>query len=373
MISDLESLRLIWWVVLGFFMIGLALSEGISLGVSMLLPVLGKSELERKEMIKPVVPISLSNLAWFIVLVAIVFAAWPIAYAVTLASFYPLLVLMLLALLFRPLALYFFGANNDEQWQQTVKKVLGISGLVPAVLLGLLVGNILKGIPFHLESDMQIRFLGDFWGLFNLFSLLVAFTCLALLAMYGAVFLQLRTNNELQQNAKAMAIRAAMLFLILFAVTGLWITHLEGYHISSEILPNAPSNPLAKFVKRGEGLWLDNYEHLPALWVVPVFAFLAAGATLWLAKLDKAYWAMCASVLCVIMVVLTFGISMFPFLLPSNMSLNSSLTIWDSSASQLNLQLLLWVVIFALPMMVACSRWLFCLFADQSETAYLAE
>jgi len=350
-------------------LIGLALSEGLMLGVCMSLPVLGNSEQDRKEIIKPLVPLNLSNLAWLIALVAITFSAWPVAYAVTFASFYPLLFLISLASLFRPIALYGFSANVSDQWQQYVRKVLSISGLIPAALLGLLAGNLLKGIPFHLESDMQIRFLGDFWGLFNLFSILVTLTCLALLAMYGAVFLQLRTCDEMQQNARAMVIRTAALFLVFFAMTGLWITHLEGYHISSEILPDAASNPLAKFVKRGEGLWLDNYEHLPELWIIPALAFIGGGLTLWFAKSDKTYWAMLASVLSVIMVVLTFGISMFPFLVPSNISLNSSLTVWDSSASELNLRLLLWVAICALPLMAVCSRWLFRVFADEAKQA----
>lgn len=367
MAYDLESLRLIWWVVLGLAMTGLVLSEGLSIGATLLLPVLVKTDGEWRHLLKHLAPTSLGNLAWLIVFAVIMFSAWPIAYAVSLASFYPLLFLVLLALLFRPLVLYFFDAIKHDSWRQYQRKLLTASGLVPAVLFGVLVGNVIKGIPFHLESDMQIRFLGDFAGLFNLFSMLVAATCLALLAMHGAAFLQLKTAGELQQNAKAMVIRAGVMFLILFAASGLWITHLEGYHISSDILPAAVSNPLAKFVKRGEGLWLDNYEHLPALWVIPSLAFIGTIAVLLLAKWDRVYWAMLASSLTVLMAVLTFAVSMFPFLLPSNISLNSSLTIWDSSASQLSLQVLLGVVVVALPLMALVSRWVFCWSAEDTD------
>lgn len=367
MAYDLESLRLIWWAVLGLTMLGLALTEGLSSGVTLLLPMLATKDWERGRLLRIMAPASLGNLAWLIVFVVIMFAAWPVAYAVSLASFYPLLLLVLLVLLLRPLLLYFFDAINCEQWRQYGGKAVAISGLLPAVLLGLLVGNVIKGIPFHLESDMQIRFLGDFAGLFNLFSILVAACCTALLVMHAAAFLQLKTTGELQQNARAMTIRASVLFLVLFAATGLWITHLEGYHISSDILPNEVSNPLAKFVKRGEGLWLDNYEHLPVLWAIPVLAFIGTIAVSLLAKWNKAYWAMLASSLSVVMVVLTFGVSMFPFLLPSNISLNSSLTIWDSSASQITLQALLWVAILSLPLMAVLSRWAFCLSVDDAE------
>lgn len=358
--ADLESLRLIGWALLGAVTVALVLCEGLTLGVTLLLPLLGADDRRARHLLHSIAHASMGNLAWLIVLVALLFAAWPVAYAVAMASFYGLLLPILLLLLLRPLALYFLGDCNHAQYQRHGKTILAAGGLVPALLLGVLVGNLLKGVPFHLDSDMRILFLGDFAGLFNLFSLLVAAVCLALLAMYGAVFIQLKASDEMQQQTKAIVLRAGLAFLVLFAVAGLWITHLEGYHISSEILPNDASNPLAKFVKRGEGLWLDNYEHEPLLWCVPVLAFLAALAALGLSKWDKAYFAMIAGTLCVAMTVLTFGVSMFPFLLPSNISLNSSLTIWDSSASGLTLQSLFWVMLFALPLMLICSRWVYC-------------
>lgn len=367
MAYDLESLRLIGWCVLSLALIGLAVTEGLSMGAVSLLPMLTTTDSQQSSLIKAVAPSSLANLGWLVVFMLVLFAAWPVAYAVSLASFQPALLLVLLALSLRPVALYFFDAIEHDLWMHHRCKLTAASAWLPAALFGLLIGNVIKGIPFHLESDMQIRFLGDFSGLFNLFSLLVAATGLALLAMHGAVFLWLKTSGQLRQNAKATVVRASVLFVVLFALSGLWITHLEGYHITSEILPNAASNPLAKFVKRGEGLWLDNYEHIPALWVLPALAFAGALAVLALARWDKAYWAMLASSLTVTMTVATFAISMFPFLLPSNISLNSSLTIWDSSASPLTLKLLWSVMIFALPLMALLSRWSFCLSTESAE------
>lgn len=369
MTYDLESLRLIGWCVLNLTLIGLALTEGLSMGAIALLPMLATTDGQQSNLISALVPSSLANLGWLIVFILVLFAVWPVAYAVSLASFQPALLLVLLALSLRPLALYFFDVIQHDFWMQHRGKLTAASAWLPAALFGLLIGNVIKGIPFHLESDMQIRFFGDFFGLFNLFSLLVAATGLALLTMHGAVFLWLKTSGQLRQNAKATVVRASVLFVVLFALSGLWITHLEGYHITSEVLPHAASNPLAKFVKRGEGLWLDNYEHIPALWVLPALAFASALAVLALVKWDKAYWAMLASSLTVTMTVATFAVSMFPFLLPSNISLNSSLTIWDSSASPLTLKLLGSVMIFALPLMALLSRWSFCLSKDTVEHA----
>ena len=106
--------------------------------------------------------------------------------------------------------------------------------------------------------------------LFNPFALLTAITALGLLAMHGAVYLQLRTEDEIAERAKEKVFTAAIVTLIGFILTGLWVMRLEGYHVTSEILHGGVSNPLAKFVKRGEELWSDNYEHIPALIAIPV-------------------------------------------------------------------------------------------------------
>jgi len=356
---DLEALRLIWWALLGVLMAGTVLCEGLVLGASLLLPMLAKTDEEKTRVVAIIAPGGLAGLAWLIVLVVSLFAVWPIVYAVAMVSFYPLLLLVVLASLSLTALLCFMGECQHSVWREYGVRALAWGAALSAGLLGILVGNVLKGVPYHLDSDMHVVFLGDFSGMFNPFSMLVAATCIALLAMHGALYLQSKSSGELQARAKSASLRAAVAFLVLFAVTGLWITHLEGYHVTSELFPGAASNPLAKFVKRGDGLWLDNYEHLPALWVVPVLAFLGVLTALWATWRDRCHWAMMAGSVSVLMVVLTFGVSMFPFLLPSNISLNSSLTIWDSSAGRLTMQILLRVAVFALPGMAVLSRWLF--------------
>jgi cytochrome d ubiquinol oxidase subunit II len=357
---DYETLRFIWWVLLVFTVLGLMLSEGISLGVSMLLTLDGKSERDRRNLLAGITPTALGQLAWLTAAALLLFAAWPIVYAVFFSSLQSLLLLMLLAWLVRPLGLYFRTAFDSLAWRRNWDKALGGSGLLIAAMLGVVCGNALKGVPFHLDSDMRIFFLGDFWGLLNPFSLLIAAVSVCLVLMYGASFTQLKSGGNLSRGSQAWVFKAGIGFLLLFALAGLWVTRLEGYHITSNILPGDASNPLNKFVKRAEGLWLDNYEHVPSLWAIPVIAFLAGGATIYWSKIQRAYWAFMASMITVAFTVLTMAISMFPFLLPSNRSLNSSLTIWDASGSQATLTALLWVAVIALPLMALASRWAFC-------------
>lgn len=364
---DYETLRLLCWALLVLAVIGFMVCDGLVLGISMLLPLIGKTDADRQTLIASIAPTSLGQQAWLVAAIALLFAAWPVAYAIFFSSLQVVLLLMLLAWLARPLGLYFRSAVENPTWREYWDKALAVSGFLPAAMLGIICGNMLKGIPFHLDSDMRIFFLGDFWALLNPFTLLIAATSVSLLLMYGAAYLQLKCTGELYSHGKAMIYKSGAAFLILFALSGLWITRLEGYHITSEIFPNGVSNPLAKFVKRSEGLWLDNYEHQPGLWAIPVLAFLCSAATLYLSKINRHSWAFIASSVTVTMSVLTAAVSIFPFLLPSNRSLNSSLTIWDASASQNNLTILIWVAAIALPLLAIASRWAFRLWADCAE------
>jgi cytochrome d ubiquinol oxidase subunit II len=124
-----------------------------------------------------------------------------------------------------------------------------------------------------------------------------------------------------------------------------------------------------KFVKRGEDLWLDNYEHQYMVWALPSLAIISAGLGLWLSKIERNYWAFLSSSVAVTMTILTTAFTMFPFILPSNRSLNTSLTLWDASASQASLNVLVPIVAVALLLMALISRWSFRLPNHLSKTA----
>lgn len=359
MIFDYETLRCIWWGFLGLLLIGFAVSGGYDLGVGVLLPYLGKTDDERRVIINASAPTWEGNQVWLVTAGGALFAAWPIAYAVAFSSLYVALFLTLFALWLRPLGFDYRGKMPNQQWRDYWDKALFVGGFVPALIFGVAFGNLLKGIPFHLESDMRISYLGDFWGLLNLFSLIAGVVSLFMLVMHGAVFLQLKTDGAIQARAKKAVVLATSITLAAFALAGLWITRLEGYHVTSVINENGVSNPLAKFVKRGEGLWLDNYQHIPALWAIPVLVFIAGGLTIWFSKKDQPGWAFISSASAIAGIILTAAVSMFPFLIPSNISLNSSLTIWDASSSQRTLQIMFWATVIFLPIILLYTRWVF--------------
>ncbi len=359
MIFDYETLRIIWWAFLGALLIGFAIMDGFDLGVAMLLPFLGKNDDERRVIINSVGPTWEGNQVWFVTAGGALFAAWPMAYAVSFSGMYFALLLTLFALFLRPLGFDYRSKLPSLKWRRNWDKALFVGGWVPALVMGVGFGNLLEGVPFHLDSDMRISYLGDFWGLLNPFALLAGAISLTMFLMHGAVYLQLRTEGEIYQRSQAVVWIAVLLLLVLFASAGVWITYLQGYHITSEIFPNGPSNPLAKFVKRDEGLWLDNYSHIPALWSIPTMAFVFGVVTMTLSRFNRPGLAFVSSSLTVAAIILTAGVSMFPFIIPSSISLNSALTVWDSSSSPSTLHLMFWVTVIFLPLIVVYTSWVF--------------
>jgi cytochrome d ubiquinol oxidase subunit II len=356
---DYEALRLIFWVVQVLNVIGYSLCEGIMIGTAMLMPLIANADSDRQTILDLLKPNFMVLQTWLISSLVLLFAAWPTVYAVFFSSFQFLLLLLLVAWIYRPLGWYFGTNTGSELWNKNRNRLLSIGGLLIAVMLGLLSGNLLKGVPFHLDSDMRIFFLGDFWSLLNPFSLLMAAASVAVFMLYGASFLQMYQHGEILQSCKTWIYKTGGAFLVLYTLAGLWISRLEGYHITSGVLPNATSNPLNKFVRRSEGLWLDNYEHLPELASFPVLVFLGCCATLLFTKRNQAYLAFISSCITLSFGILTVASSMFPFLLPSNLSLNSSLTIWDASGSLNTLSSLMWFCCIALPLMAVLIRWSF--------------
>ena len=359
MLFDYETLRIIWWAFLGFLIIGFAIMGGLDLGVGILLPFLGKTDNERRVIINAIGPTWEGNQVWLVQAGGALFAAWPIVYAVSFSGMYFALLLTLFALFLRPLGFDYRSKLSSKRWRSNWDRALFTGGFVPALVFGVAFGNLLLGLPFHLQPDMRIVYEGTLWQLLNPFALCAGLLSVSLLVMHGAVYLQIKTVDEIYDRTKKVVMIMSLVTLVLFAIAGYWVSLIDGYHITSEIMPNGPSNPLLKTVKQAPGLWFDNYGHLPNLWAVPAFAFVSGLTTLLLSVFNRPGTAFIFSSITVASVILTAGCSMFPFIIPSSLVANHSLTIWDASSSLHTLNLMFWVTLFFLPLIMVYTSWVF--------------
>ncbi len=368
---DYETLRGIWWLFLGVLLIGFAVTGGFDLGTAILLPFLGKTDTERRVIINSIGATWEGNQVWFVTAGGALFAAWPMAYSVAFSGFYFALLLTLFALMLRPLGFDYRSKLPSEKWRGNWDKALFIGGFVPALIFGVAFGNLLQGVPFHFDNDMRIFYDGSFWGLLNPFALLSGLLSVAMLTLHGATYLQVKTEGDIQQRCQKAVLILAIVTLVIFALAGFWISHIEGYKITSTILHNAPSNPLNKVVEKSAGLWLANYQQQPLLIVIPSLGFMMGVLTILLSKRQYLKSAFISSGLTITAIILTAGVSMFPFLIPASQSINHSLTVWDASSSHTTLAIMFWVTVVFLPIIIVYTTWVFRVLSGKITLAHI--
>lgn len=359
-VFDYETLKLIWWVFMCVLLIGFAVMDGFDMGIGALLPVIGKTNAERRVMINSIGPTWEGNQVWFITAGGALFAAWPMVYAAAFSGFYIALILVLFALILRPVGFDFRSKVDHSRWRALWDGCLFIGGTVPALVFGVALGNLLLGVPFHYSDDLRPIYTGSFIGLFGPFPLLAGIVSLSMLVMHGGCFLQIRTQAVLRWRAQAATIIAAFIYIVSFAVAGLWIwLGIDGYRIVDMPNPAQTLTPLQKTVEAASGAWFDNYRNWSWLWSVPTVSFIAAIGVIVASRAKASLLAFLCSAFAVTGTLLTAGLCMFPFVMPSSSNPNHSLTLWDVTSSHYTLGLMFWAVVIFLPIIILYTSWVY--------------
>ena len=357
---DYETLRIIWWLLLGVLLIGFAVTDGFDLGVGTLLPFVARTDTERRIAINSIGPTWEGNQVWLILGGGAIFAAWPPLYAVSFSGFYLAMFAVLFALILRPVAFKYRSKRDGARWKSSWDWALFIGGFVPSLIFGVAVGNVLQGVPFRFDDDMRIYYEGSFFALLNPYALLCGLLSVAMLVMHGAAWLRVKTDGVVAERARRYGSIAALAVIVLFALGGLFLwMGIDGYRISSVIDVAGPSNPLLKTVEHSPGAWLANYGAHPWMIIAPVLGFVGAAAALLALLARREVTVLLFSKLAILGIVSTVGLSMFPFILPSSLDLRSSLTVWDASSSHLTLFIMLVVTAIFLPIILAYTAWVY--------------
>ena len=354
---DYETLKLIWWLLIGILLIGFAIMDGHDMGVGILLSFLGRDDTDRQVMINTVAPHWEGNQVWLITAGAAIFAAWPMVYATAFSGMYWALLLVLFALFFRPVGFEYRSKLASTKWRRSWDIGLFTGSAVPALVFGVAFGNLFLGVPFYLDDSLRSFYTGSFWALLNPFALLCGIVSFSMLTLQGAAFLTHRTEGTLQQRAQSTVQVMAIILLVAFSVAGFWVASLSGYVITTPVATHSVLTPLMKEVIRQPGAWLGNFHKMPVLWSVPVLAYIGVlGACLAL-RLRKTIVVFIGSSVACLSVILTAGIALFPFILPSSTLPAVSLTAWDATSSYFTLKVMLWVAVIFIPIILLYTSW----------------
>ena len=369
---DYETLKIIWWLLIGVLLIGFAVMDGHDMGVGTLLPFVGKDDVERRVIINTIGPHWDGNQVWFITGGGAIFAAWPEVYRTAFSGFYWAMLVVLWALFFRPVGFDYRSKINDPRWRSAWDWGLFIGGAVPPLIFGVAFGNLLQGVPFHFDDLAVSYYTGSFWALLNPFALLCGLVSTSMITFHGAVYLTHRTEGDIQRRAMMAAKIFGLLLLVTFSLAGVWLAYgIQGYAITSAVDPNAVMSPMSKTVVREAGAWLQNYQRAPLTMILPVLAYLGTLAALALMAKGRTAVAFIASALALTGVICTAGASMFPFVMPSSSTPNASLTVWDSVSSYNTLVIMLCAVVIFMPIIIFYTSWAYKVMSGKVTADYI--
>ena len=354
---DYGTLREIWWLLLGVLLIGFAISDGYDLGLGAIYRFIARDDTERRMALEAIEPHWEGHQVWFILGGGAVFAAWPMLYAASFSGFYFAMLLVLLALILRPVGFNFRNKVDNPRWRNAWDWALTISGTVPSLVFGVAFGNLFLGVPFHLDDTMRSFYSGSFWALLNPFALLFGVISVSLFTLQGATDLAHRTNGPLQSRAQNAVKAVAVILLVCFSLAGFLVSRLDGYVIQSIGNVEMPLTPLMKDVGRASGAWFGNYTRYPILWLIPALAYLGGIGAMLTVRLGRGLLAFVCSSLTCVSVILTAGVALFPFILPSSEMPQASLTVWDATSSHLTLNVMLYAALIFTPIVVAYTSW----------------
>ena len=327
------ELNIIWFILISVLFIGYFILEGFDMGVGILLPFLGKTDLKRRVMINTIGPHWDGNEVWLITAGGAIFAAFPNWYATLFSGFYLPLFLMLLALIARGVAFEFRGKIENPRWKSTWDACLFLGSLIPALLWGVAFANFLKGIPI----DQKMTYTGGFFNLLNYYALIAGVLAILVFTLQGSLFLAMKTDGDIRKEAHRVASRLWIPVLVV----------LVGFVAVTFLAPN-----------------ILNKESLipnPAA-LISILAVILVGIFTLRAKDGLAF---IFSSLAILAGMAGFFIELFPRVLVSSTDPTYSLTIYNASSSPYTLQVMTVIAAIFVPVVLAYQIWTYVVFRNR--------
>ncbi|MBK2126212.1 cytochrome d ubiquinol oxidase subunit II [Fangia hongkongensis] len=375
MIDTYTVVQLLAWLAVGLIMFLAAATICFDFGAGMLARFVGKNEYEKRAVINIVAPTWDGNQVWLITAGAGLFAIWPRVYAGSFSGMYLGILVVLWALFLRPVAFEYRHKIHSLKWTNFWDWMLCIGSLVPILVIGVAIGNLFIGLPFGFDPGTLRFYYGSvnlpqesalisLLGLLNPFAIAVGVMAVILSIMHGASYCAMRTEGVLYARFVKIQKLSIILFIILFALVGIWLSMLQGYHWALSDKLSSYSQAVLHPLTGGKvtittGGWLSNYAHHTWMIIAPVLGFLGAICAYLFAQKHKATLAFFSSVLSCFGVVFSLGFSLFPFIMPSSILPEQSFVIWNSSSSLISLIGILIVAVIMLPIIFVYTTYVY--------------
>lgn len=326
------DLVLLWFILVALTFAIYFFLDGFTFGVGILQPFLARSESDRKLMLGTVSPFWAANEVWVILGAGVIFAAFPVWYGALFTGLYPYFVLILLALIGRGVSFEYRAEVDRSAWRVFWDVTAFICHLLPAVLWGMMLANMVQGLPIGVRG----RYVGSFAETLNLFALLGGLTTLSIFMLHGTTFLLIRVHQSeaLHRRIRRFALvfgAAATFFILVFVYWGFIVTE--------------------RFNNLGFSQWL--FPAAAALNLLLVWAMLS---------FKRDFGAFLATGLTVVFAIATIFASLYPVVQPSTLGDQYNIVARAAASEPYTLGLLTIVTAIFLPLIIGYQGWNFWVF-----------
>lgn len=333
----------LWFLVVGAVFSGYAILDGFDLGAGAL-HLFFKKDISRRIALNAVGPVWDGNEVWLVIGGGVLFAGFPVLYGTLLSAMYIPFMLFLLCIILRAVAIEFRSKEEMTWWRKTWDVVYSFSSITLALCLGIVLGNVLQGMPL----DENFEFQGDWISFFNVYALLTGLAVLALMTLHGGIYLCLKTEGKLFDKVERLVKYAIIIFIILFSVLSLY-SLIYFPHLS------------------------DRFKNAPYLFIVPLLGILSIANIPRLVSKQKFLSAFIFSALTFAFLLTTVAIELYPQLLFANNKIENSITIYNAASSDKSLGIMLKFVAVGVPLIAGYTYFVYKAFwgkVELDETSY---
>ena len=327
------DLAVLWYFVLGLASMAYCILDGFDLGVGAL-HLFAKGDKQRRIFLNAIGPVWDGNEVWIVIMMGGLFAGFPNAYATIFSGFYTLLMFLIAGLMFRACAIEFRSKRESAAWRSFWDVIFSISSILVGLVVGLLLGNMIEGIPLNSSQE----YVGTFADFFRPYPVVVSITAMSLFAMHGTIYLTMKTEGDTHAVVRRWINPAIMVFIFFYLLTSL---------LTVLYMPRM----------------VQHIFKMPYTIVFPLLAFLAILNIPRLVKKGKDGWAFIFSSLSIALLLILFGLGTYPMIVLSTIDPEqNSLTIFNVASSDGTLRNLLVVVAIGLPLVLAYGFWVYRIF-----------